>query len=153
MDKFDKHILVLLQKDATLPLAELAERVFLSKTACWRRLQKLEAAGVITGRICVLDPKKLNLPLTVFISVRTNRHDQNWLDNFAEVTTSLPEIQEIYRMSGDLDYLIRAAVTDMAGYDRLYKKLIADISLHDVSASFVMETVKRTTQLPLTYVE
>ncbi len=153
MDKFDKDILKLLQQDASLPLAELAELVSLSKTACWRRLQKLQANGVITARICLLDAKKLNLSLTVFISVRTNRHDRDWLDNFAEVVTALPEIQEIYRMSGDLDYLLRATVTDMAGYDALYKKLIRNVSLYDISASFVMETIKRTTQLPLTYMD
>ena len=107
---------------------------------------------MIKERVTLLDPKKVNLGLTAYLAIRTNRHDQEWLDQFARVVTDIPEILEIHRLSGDMDYLLRAVVTDMDGYDRVYKKLIAGISLLDVSSSFVMETVKSTTALPLEFV-
>lgn len=152
MDKFDKAILTLLQADANLPVAEIANRVALSKTACWHRIQKMETSGVIKARITLLDQAALNLPLTAFLVIRTNRHDLEWLEQFAKVVRNIPEIIELHRLSGDMDYLLKAVVTDMSGYDRLYKELIKGISLHDVSCSFVMETVKSTTQLPLDYI-
>lgn len=148
MDKFDKAILKTLQQDATLSVAEIAERISLSKTACWRRIQKLESDGVVRARVALLDQNKLNLPLSVFISIRTNQHNQNWFQEFKRVVTSIPEVLEVYRMSGDLDYLVRAVVTDMNGFDKLYQELIK-ADLFDVSSSFVMETVKHTTELPL----
>lgn len=151
MDKIDKSILELLQVDASLSVGKLAERVGLSKTACWRRIQQLEAGGVILERVTLLDAAKLNLPLTAFISIRTNQHNESWHQKFKEVAEALPQVMEVHRMTGDLDYLIKAVVTDMAGYDRLYKQLIkADLS--DVSTSFVMETMKQQTRLPLTEV-
>jgi Lrp/AsnC family transcriptional regulator len=152
MDKFDKAILKALQSNASLPVAQIADQVSLSKTACWHRIQKLESSGVIKERVALLDQKKVNLGLTAYMVIRTNRHDEEWLDLFARVVTDIPEILEIHRLSGDMDYLLKAVVTDMEGYDRMYKKLISSISLFDVSSSFVMETVKSTTVLPLDYV-
>jgi Lrp/AsnC family transcriptional regulator len=148
LDKTDSSILALIQKDASLSVAELADAVAISKSACWRRLQKFEAENVIRERVALLNPNKLNLPLTVYISVRTNQHNDKWATKFQQVTRNISGVLEVYRMSGELDYLIKAVVADMPGYDRLYKKLIrADLS--DVSSSFVMETIKQTTELPL----
>jgi Lrp/AsnC family transcriptional regulator len=148
IDKQDRAILNLLQVDASLSVGDLAEKVGVSKSACWRRLQKLDQQGVIRERVALLDQMKVNLPLTVYISLRTNQHNDKWASNFQDVTQGIPGILEVYRMSGDLDYLIKAVVRDMPGYDRLYQELIkADLS--DVSSSFVMETMKQTTQLPL----
>lgn len=150
MDSYDIAILDLLQRDASMAVADIAEKVALSKTACWRRIQKLEQSGVIRARVTLLDPERLNLPLTTYISVRTNRHNEAWSQEFRALVEGIEEIQEVHRMSGDLDYLIKAVVTDMKGYDRLYKELIK-VDLFDVSSSFVMETMKDTTQLPLRY--
>ncbi|MEP5837508.1 MAG: Lrp/AsnC family transcriptional regulator [Marinobacter sp.] len=148
MDNFDRNILALMQRDASLSVGDIAERVALSKTACWRRIQKLEREGVIRARVALLNPEALDLGLTVYVSVRTNQHNENWATQFAAVIEHIPEVLEVYRMSGDLDYLIKAVVSDMPGYDRLYKKLI-EANLFDVSSSFVMETMKQTTELPL----
>ena len=148
MDSYDRQILALLQRDASLSVGAVAERVALSKTACWRRIQKLEADGVIGRRVALVNPAAINLGLTVYIVVRTNQHNEQWARQFAAVVEAIPEVLECYRMSGDLDYLLKAVVSDMAGYDRLYKKLIA-ADLFDVSSSFVMETMKATTELPL----
>ncbi|MCX4028387.1 Lrp/AsnC family transcriptional regulator [Endozoicomonas sp. SM1973] len=150
MDKFDKAILEILQQDASLSVGEVAERVALSKTACWRRIQKLEQDGVIRGRVALLSQEQVNLPLTAYIAVRTNKHNEKWSEQFRKVVNNLPQVLEVYRTSGDLDYLIKAVITDMAGYDQLYKALIK-ADLYDVSASFVMETMKHTTELPLDY--
>ncbi|MDM3870693.1 Lrp/AsnC family transcriptional regulator [Porticoccus sp. W117] len=150
MDKFDKAILETLQRDATLSVAEIADRISLSKTACWRRIQKLESEGVVKSRVALLDQEKLNLSLSVFISVRTNQHNQEWLQEFRRVVSGIAEVLEVYRMSGELDYLVRAVVTDMAGFDNLYQELIK-ADLFDVSSSFVMETIKHTTELPLNH--
>ncbi|MCV6606271.1 MAG: Lrp/AsnC family transcriptional regulator, partial [Porticoccaceae bacterium] len=141
MDKFDKAILETLQRDATLSVAEIADRISLSKTACWRRIQKLESEGVVKSRVALLDQDKLNLSLSVFISIRTNRHNQEWFQEFRNVVSGIAEVLEVYRMSGELDYLVRAVVTDMAGFDKLYQELIK-ADLFDVSSSFVMETIK-----------
>jgi len=145
----DRKILAQLQRDAGLPLDALGERVGLSRNACWRRLRALDEAGVITARVALLDAAKLGLGLTVFMQIRAARHDADWLDTFARATRTMPEIQSVYRMTGDLDYLIRARVPDMAGYDRLYQRLIDKVPMGDVSASFVMEEIKDTTALPL----
>lgn len=151
IDKQDRQILTLLQRDAGLSVGELAERVGMSKSACWRRIQKLEQAEVIRQRVTLLNPDRINLPLMVYISIRTNQHNDRWAENFRQVLADIPEVLEVHRMSGDLDYLVKAVVADMPGYDALYKKLIrADLS--DVSSSFVMETMKQTTELPLTHV-
>lgn len=148
LDRQDRVILAKIQADASQSVGELAEQVSMSKSACWRRLQKLEEMGVIRGRVALLDANALNLSLTVYISVRTNQHNDDWAARFQRATEQIPGVLEVYRMSGDLDYLIKAVVADMPDYDRLYKRLIkADI--YDVSSSFVMETIKHTTRLPL----
>ena len=149
LDETDRRLLRALQKDASLSLDALSELVSLSRNACWRRVKALETSGVIRNRVTLLSPEHLGLSLTVFIQIRTNAHDAGWLDKFAKATRTMPEIQGVYRMTGDLDYLIRARVADMAGYDRLYQDLIARVPLSDVSASFVMEEIKDTTELPV----
>ena len=149
MDETDRRILTALQRDAGQSLESLGEVVSLSRNACWRRVRVLEEAGVIKGRVVLLDPKKLGLNLTVFMLIRTNAHAPDWLDTFSKATRDLPQVLGVYRMTGDLDYLIRAKVADMADYDRLYQRLIRKVPLSDVSASFVMEEIKETTELPL----
>ena len=149
IDTIDRRILAELQADATLSADELSERVGLSRNACWRRVKLLEDAGVITGRVARVDPEKLGLGLSVFILVRTSQHEPGWLARFREAVTALPEITGVYRMSGDLDYVLRARVADVKAYDRLYQRLIAKVPLTDVSASFVMEEIKETTALPV----
>ena len=153
MDEFDKRILACLQKDASLPLAEIAERVGLSSTPCWRRIQNLEKAGVIDGRVALLDPAKLNVGVTVFVALKTSEHSQDWLETFAGHVDLIDEVVEFYRMSGDVDYMLRVVVPDIAAYDEVYKRLIAVGGLSDVSSSFAMERIKYTTELPLDYAE
>ncbi|EPJ55288.1 MAG: transcriptional regulator, AsnC family [Osedax symbiont Rs2] len=151
MDKIDKAILDSMQYDDTLSVAQVADKVAISKTACWRRIQKLVAANVINNRVALLTPAAVNLSLTVFIAIRTNKHNDEWVQEFRKVLDELPQILEVYRMSGDLDYLLKAVVSDMPDYDKLYKQLIkADI--FDVSSSFVMEELKYRTQLPLDHI-
>ena len=137
-----------MQRDASLSIAELAELTAMSKSACWRRVQKLEEQGVIRQRVTLLDASALGLPLTVFIAVKTNAHNQAWATRFKAVTENIAGVLEVYRMGGDVDYLIKAVVADMAGYDALYQELI-QADLFDVSASFVMEELKQTTELPV----
>lgn len=149
IDTLDRKILTILQCNSNIGLEELGSRVGLSRNACWRRVRQLEHSGVIRGRVALLDPAALGLGLMVFMQVRTGQHDPGWLDKFAVATRGMPEILSVYRMTGDLDYLIRARVADMAGYDRLYQRLIRKVPMTDVSASFVMEEIKDTTQLPL----
>ena len=151
LDEIDRKILAALQADATIPVAAIAERVGLSATPCWRRIQKLEEAGVIRARVAVLDPEKLRVGVTVFVSGRTNQHDLAWLEKFAQAVHDFPEVVEFYRMSGDVDYLLRIVVPDIAAYDAVYKRLIARVPLADVSSAFAMERIKYTTALPLTY--
>jgi len=153
VDEFDKRILACLQKNASLPLAEIAERVGLSSTPCWRRIQNLEKAGVIDGRVALLDPAKLNVGVTVFVALKTSEHSQDWLETFAAHVDSIDEVVEFYRMSGDVDYMLRVVVPDIAAYDEVYKRLIAVGGLSDVSSSFAMERIKYTTELPLDYAE
>ena len=149
IDEIDRRILRRLQEDADQSLETLGAAIGLSRNACWRRIGALEAAGLIKKRVALLDAALLDLGLTVFIQVRTNAHEADWLKKFSVATRAMPEILSVFRMSGDLDYLIRAKVPDMPGYDRLYQKLISKIPLSDVSASFVMEEIKDTTALPL----
>ncbi|MBM3505038.1 MAG: Lrp/AsnC family transcriptional regulator [Alphaproteobacteria bacterium] len=151
MDDLDRRILSVLQRDSALSVAQVAERVGLSTTPCWRRIQKLEANGVIQGRVAILDRRKLNVGVTVFVSVRTNQHDLAWLENFAAVVKDIPEVVEFYRMSGDVDYLLKIVVPDIEAYDAVYKELIRRVTLSDVSSAFAMEQIKYTTTLPLTY--
>ena len=149
IDDIDRRILNILQRDAGQSLDAIGELVGLSRNACWRRIGALEKAGLIKARVALLDAEQLGLGLTVFIQVRTNAHEPDWLWKFSAATKGMPEILSVYRMSGDLDYLIRAKVADMAGYDRLYQRLISKVALSDVSASFVMEEIKDTHELPL----
>ena len=151
MDRIDRAILRLLQDDVTLPVADVAKRVGLSTTPCWRRIQKLEETGVIRRRVAVLDPEKVNARVTVFVSVRTTSHSKEWLRRFSEVVTEFPEVVEFYRMSGEVDYLLRVVVPDIAAYDAFYRRLIERIEIADVSSSFAMEQIKYTTALPLDY--
>ncbi len=149
IDPKDRRILAELQRDSTQSIEDLAGKVNLSRNACWRRVKALEEEGVIRSRVALLDPGKLNLGLTAFIAVKTVQHDPKWLEKFASALAEFPEIVGAYRMTGDTDYLLQAVVSDMQGYDRLYKRIIARISLSDVSSSFVMEKIKETTALPL----
>lgn len=151
LDKLDRKILQLLQKDATMPVAEIGRKVGLSTTPCWRRIQKMEEEGVIRRRVAVLDPEKVNAGVTVFVAVKTNEHNDAWLRKFAAVVEDFTEVVEFYRMSGDVDYLLRVVVPSIQAYDVFYKKLIARIALSDVSSSFAMEQIKYTTALPLEF--
>ena len=151
MDRLDRKILRLLQEDSTLAVADVAKKVGLSTTPCWRRIQKLEEEGVIRRRVALLDQDKVNAKVTVFVSIRTNSHSNEWLLRFSEVISQFSEVVEFYRMSGDIDYLLRVVVPDIAAYDDFYKKLIAKIEIRDVSSSFAMEQIKYTTELPLDY--
>jgi Lrp/AsnC family transcriptional regulator len=151
VDQTDRSILACLQEDATMPVAEIARRVGLSSTPCWRRIQKLEESKVIRRRVALLDSKKLNVGVTAFVFVRTNQHDLAWLERFAAAVREMPEVVEFYRMSGEVDYLLRVVVPDIEAYDRFYKKLISQVPVYDVSSSFAMEQIKYTTALPLDY--
>ncbi len=152
IDAIDCKILELLQRNADLQMAELAQAVGLSQTPCWRRVQRLKAAGVIQGNVMLLDRHQLNVGVTVFVMVRTSTHTQAWFERFKGTVEAIPEVVEFYRMSGEVDYLLRVVVPDIAAYDRVYKRLIADTQLSDVSSSFAMEELKYTTVLPLSYV-
>jgi Lrp/AsnC family transcriptional regulator len=149
LDATDRRILALLQTDATMPLQEIAQKVNLSTTPCWRRIQQLRAAGVIRRTVAILDPAKVDLSVSVFVAIKTSQHNSAWLERFARGVKELPEVVEFYRMSGDVDYLLRVVVPDIAGYDVFYKKLIRAAELTDVSSSFAMEEIKYTTSLPL----
>ena len=149
LDKIDRKILTLLQRDATMPVAEIGRKVGLSTTPCWRRIQKMEEDGIIQRRVAVLDPVKVNVGVTVFVSVKTNEHNDSWMRKFSGVIDEFPEVVEFYRMSGDVDYLLKVVVKDIAAYDRFYKRLIATAPLTDVSSSFAMEQIKFTTALPI----
>jgi len=149
LDRFDYAILGALQTDGTLSVAELAEKVGLTTTPCWKRLKRLEEEGYIDGRVALVNRSKAALPVTVFVSVRTSQHDEKWLAKFAAGVIALPEVQEFHRMSGDIDYLLKVVTTDIEGYDRFYKKLIKVANLTGVSSAFSMEQIKYTTALPL----
>jgi Lrp/AsnC family transcriptional regulator len=149
MDAIDRKILTVLQEDASLSVAEIGSRVGLSSTPCWKRIQKLEAEGVILRRVALIDPAKLGLGITVFVSIETGDHSQEWLDRFAKVVGAMPEVMEFHRMAGDVDYMLRVVVPDIAGYDTFYKKLIGTVSLKNVTSRFAMERIKSTTSLPI----
>jgi Lrp/AsnC family transcriptional regulator len=151
LDRMDRKILDILQKDCTLPVAEIGKQIGLSTTPCWRRIQKLEENGVIQRRVALVDPKKVNVGVTVFVSITTSHHTQEWLDRFHQALKDFPEVVEFYRMSGNVDYLLRVVVPDIERYDAFYKKLISKIELSDVSSAFAMEQIKYTTSLPLDY--
>ena len=149
MDRTDLRILAILQQDASLPVSEIAARVNLSQTPCWRRIQRLEAKGVIERRVAILDPEAVGLGLTVFVEIEASDHSPQWLDGFAASVAAMPEVMEVYRMAGDVDYLLRVAVGSMAEYDAFYRRLIAEVPLKNVTSRFAMERVKSTTAYPL----
>ena len=151
MDRIDRKILGCLQEDATLAVADIAERVGLSTTPCWRRIQNLEKSGVIRRRVALLDADKLNCGVTVFVRLRTSQHNYEWLENFSKTVARMDEVVEFYRMSGEIDYLLRVVVPDIASYDAVYKRLIKAADFADVSSSFALEEIKHTTALPLGY--
>jgi Lrp/AsnC family transcriptional regulator len=149
LDAIDRKILRELQADASISIAELADRVGLSQTPCWKRIQKLEASGVILGRVALLAPEKLGLGLTVFVSVEAPDHSNDWLTKFAASVSAMPEVMEFYRMAGDVDYMLRVVVADMQSYDVFYKKLIGAVALKNVTSRFAMEKIKSVTALPV----
>ena len=153
LDDMDLKILTLLQRDCTMAVADIGKAVGLSTTPCWRRIQKLEEAGVIQRRVAVLDAASVNAGVTVFVSIKTDQHTLAWLEKFHAAVIDLPEVVEFYRMSGDIDYLLRVVVPDIAAYDAFYKKLIARIEISKVSSAFAMEQIKNTTELPLTFAQ
>jgi Lrp/AsnC family transcriptional regulator len=149
MDTIDRKILAVIQEDASLSVAEIGNRVGLSSTPCWKRIQRLEADGVIMKRVALIAAEKIGLGITVFVSIETGDHSQDWLARFAETVGAMPEVMEFYRMAGDVDYMLRVVVPDIAGYDTFYKKLIATVSLKNVTSRFAMEKIKSTTSLPI----
>lgn len=152
MDKFDKSILKILQQDSTMSVSEVAAQVGLSTTPCWRRIQAMEKSGVIKRKVALADPEKLNVGLTVFVVIKTNQHNPKWLNAFSQIADEFSEIVEFYRMSGDVDYLLKVVVSDMKAYDSFYKRLIDKASFADISSSFAMEEIKYTTALPVDYI-
>ena len=151
MDNFDRHILSLLQKNGALSLAEISDKIGLSQTPCWRRIQQLEQNGVIRRRVALLDSEKLNVGLTVFVNLKTNQHNPDWLESVRHFAEQAQEVTEFYRMSGETDYLLKVLVPDMKAYDAFYKRLISQAGFSDVSSSFAMEQMKYSTEVPLNY--
>ena len=149
MDAIDRKILTVLQEDCSLSVAEIGARVGLSSTPCWKRIQRLEADGVILKRVALVEQDRLGLGVTVFVSIETGDHSQAWLTRFAEVVQAMPEVMEFYRMAGDIDYMLRVVVADIASYDAFYKRLIANVPLKNVTSRFAMEKIKATTALPI----
>jgi Lrp/AsnC family transcriptional regulator len=149
MDVIDRKILAVLQDDAALSVAEIGQRVGLSSTPCWKRIQRLEADGVIQKRVALVDQDKVGLGVSVFVSIETGDHSQEWLTRFAEVVGAMPEVMEFYRMAGDVDYMLRVVVSDIQCYDAFYKRLIASVPLTNVTSRFAMEKIKSTTALPI----
>jgi len=149
VDRIDRKLLALLQEDSTPSIASLADQVGLSQTPCWKRIQRLEADGIIERRVALLSPEKLGLGLTVFVSIEAGDHSPDWLARFAEAVSSFPEVVEVHRMAGDIDYMLRVVTRDIAAYDGFYKRLISAVPLKNVSSRFSMERVKSTTALPL----
>jgi len=149
MDEIDRKLLGILQEDATLSIAQMAERVGLSPTPCWKRIQKLEAAGVIERRVALVDPDLIGMGLCVFIAVEAGEHTPSWLERFAAVVAGMPEVMEVYRMAGDVDYMLRVVVPDIQGYDMFYKRLIAAVPLKNVTSRIAMERMKHTTAYPM----
>jgi Lrp/AsnC family transcriptional regulator, cysteine-sensing transcriptional activator len=149
IDAIDRKILRVLQEDASLSVAEIGERVGLSSTPCWKRIQRMEGERIITGKVALVDQNKIGLGLSVFVSVESYDHSDTWLKKFAEAVSAMPEVMEFYRMAGDVDYMLRVAVADIAGYDSFYKRLIAAVPLKNVTSRFAMEKIKSTTVLPI----
>ena len=151
LDDMDVKILRILQEDCTRPVADIGKEVGLSTTPCWRRIQKLEEAGVVQRRVAILDAHKVNAGVTVIVSIKTDQHSLSWLEQFHKAVADFPEVVEFYRMSGDVDYLLRVVVPNIEAYDAFYKRLIARIEIAKVSSAFAMEQIKYTTALPLQF--
>lgn len=149
IDDTDRSILKILQNDSTVSLETIAEKLSVSVNTCWRRVRRLEEDGIIQARVAICDPEMLGLGQTVFVAIKTNDHSSTWLEKFAKTVTAIPEVIEFYRMAGDVDYLLKIAVQSVADYDRVYKALISKIEVADVSATFAMECLKNTTELPV----
>ena len=149
IDSIDRAILRELQQDCSRSVQEIGAAVGLSQSPCWKRIRRLEEAGVLKGRVALIDPARVGLSVTVFVTIRTNQHNEAWLDRFGTAVASIPEVIEIYRMSGDVDYLLKILAADIDDYDRIYKKLIRSVEMFDVSSSFAMEQLKYTTAVPL----
>ncbi len=149
MDRVDRKILALLQLDATLSLAEVSQKVGLSQTPCWKRIQKLEQTGVIAARVALLDQKKIGLDVTVFVSIETADHSEGWIARFGEAVAQMPEVMDCWRMAGDVDYLLRVVTPDLSSYDAFYKRLVSAFPMRNVSSRVAIERVKGTTALPL----
>lgn len=149
MDLIDRKIIALLQQDATLSIAQIADQVGLSQTPCWKRIQKLEQGGVIIGRVALIAPDAIGLGLTVFVAIETGDHAQEWRTQFADRVSAIPEVMELYRLAGDVDYMLRVVVSDMAAYDAFYKKLTDAIPLKKVTSRFAMERIKSTSAYPI----
>ncbi len=149
IDQNDRNILRALQQDASLSLENLAAKLSLSTNACWRRIKRMEADGIIERRVAIVQPESVGLGMTAFVAVKTNDHSDKWLEKFAAAASSIDELVEFYRMAGEVDYMLKFLVRDMADYDRVYKRLIKAVSLSDVSASFAMERIKYTTAVPV----
>ena len=149
LNEIDLRLIAILQRDASIAVEELAKQVGLTKTPCWRRLQKLEKSGIIKGKVALLDAAMLDLSVSVFVQVKTSRHDNDWLANFSATVSAFPEVVDFYRMSGEYDYLLRVVVKDIANYDAFYKRFIDATNLTNVTSSFAMEEIKSSTELPL----
>lgn len=149
IDESDRRILRMLQQDASVSLEAVAVELSLSTNACWRRVKRLQENGIITRRVALVDPEKVGLGLTVFVTVRTNDHSDTWLEQFSDTARKVPEIVEFYRLAGDADYLMKLLVRDVADYDRVYKTLISSVPIADVTASFAMEAIKNETAVPI----
>ena len=149
MDEIDRLLLEILQQDATLSLAQMAERVGLSPTPCWKRIQKLEARGVIVRRVAIVDPVRVGVGLSVLVNVEAGEHSPEWLQRFSAGVGAMPEVMEVYRTAGEVDYVLRVAVADMAEYDTFYKRLIAIAPMKNVTSRFAMERIKHSTAYPL----
>jgi Lrp/AsnC family transcriptional regulator len=153
LDAIDRKILTVLQEDASLSVAEIGDRVGLSSTPCWKRIQRLQSDGIITGRVVLVDQKKIGLGISVFVSVESGDHSEAWLKTFAAAVSAMPEVIELYRMAGDVDYMLRVVVTDMKSYDKFYRKLITSVTLKNVTSHFAMDKIKSVTALPVPALE
>jgi len=151
LDTYDRKILALLQRNSEMSLNDIADEIGLTSTPCWRRIRKLQDQGYFKKRVVLLDEEKLNVGVSVFMAIRTNQHSQEWAKKFVKAAREIPEIVDIFRLAGDVDYMLRAVVPDIATYDRIYQRLIEKVEISDVSSMFAMETIRSSTELPLDY--
>lgn len=149
IDLIDRKIIAELMRDATQPVAQIADKVGLSQTPCWKRIQKLEGSGILTGRVSLADPLKLGFSLTIFVGIEAPDHTAEWREAFGKAVNAIPEIMEVYRMAGEMDYLLRIAAPDMPSFDQLYKRLTDAVPIKNVTSHFAMERMKFTTAYPV----